>query len=96
MTLLGDLITRLADETVAADTLTAIGDLALTAGVVAAASRDGVAPGAFIVSCVQRFADGASDEEWLTMLGRLAQAEDPGRVFLRRALESGLPSQNPQ
>jgi hypothetical protein len=91
--LLGDLIARLEDETVAAETLAAIGDLALTAQVVAAASRDGVEPGAFIASCVQRFTNGASDEEWLTMIGLMARAADPGHVFLRRALQADLHSQ---
>lgn len=40
--------------------------------------------------CVQRYANGASDEEWMTMLGLMARADDPGQVLLRRALKAGV------
>ena len=40
---------------------------------------------------IGQFVNGASDEEWLTLIEQMSRAEDPGRVFLRRALSSALP-----
>jgi hypothetical protein len=40
---------------------------------------------------IGRFVNGASDEEWLTLLGQMARAEDPGQVFLRHALSNAWP-----
>ncbi len=90
--LLGDLMARLENEDVAAATLESMGDLALTAAVVAAASREGISSGAFIADCVAAFANGASDEEWTTVIGQMGRASDPGQVLLRRAVRAALPA----
>lgn len=89
--LLGDLMQRLENEAVAAATLAAIGDLALTTDVVAAASQEGISPGEFIAECVASFANRASDEEWTTVIGQMARTTDPGEVLLRRAIRAVLP-----
>ena len=31
---------------------------------------------------------GASDEEWLALIGQMSRAKNPGQVFLRRALSN--------
>jgi hypothetical protein len=89
--LLGEQIARLEDETVAAEMLLGLGDLTLTARLTEAASRDGLTPGAFIAESVGRFVQGASDEEWLTLIGLMSRADNPGQVFLCRVLHAVLP-----
>jgi hypothetical protein len=64
----------------------ALGDLVLVADIVAAAEAQGVAPGELARQAVDRFVAAASDEDWVTLIGAMERAEDPGRVFLRRAL----------
>jgi hypothetical protein len=83
--LLGDLIARLEDETFAAETLLSIGDLSLTAEVIDAAAREGVTTGEYVVACVGHFANQASDQEWVTLVGQMGKSDAPGQVFLRRA-----------
>jgi len=39
-----------------------------------------------------RFADGASDDEWITLLGRISRADDPGRAFLHHVLSRVVPA----
>jgi hypothetical protein len=36
----------------------------------------------------RRFVSGASDEEWLALIGQMSRAKNPGQVFLRRALSN--------
>jgi len=84
--LLGELIARFQDETVANETLLALGDLALTARVVALASESNISAGELAVQSIGHFVNSASNEEWLTLLGQMSRADNPGQVFLRRAL----------
>lgn len=88
--LLGEQIARVEDETIAAETLLGLGDLTLTARVTEAATRDGVTPGAFIAESVGCFVQGASDEDWLTLVGLISRADNPGQVFLMRVLHAVL------
>ena len=84
--LLGDLIARFEDETLASETLFSLGDLTLTARVVAHAANNNMSAGELAVQAVGQFVNGAGDEEWLSLIGKMSRAEDPGEVFLRRAL----------
>lgn len=84
--LLGDIIARFQDEAVVIETLFSLGDLALTADVIARATQNNLSPGELAVASVGRFVSGASDEEWLTLIGQMSRADDPGQVFLRRVL----------
>ncbi len=86
----GDIIAQLEDEAVADEALIALSDLALTARVAAAASREAMTRGEFVAACVGQFAAQASDEQWVTVLGQMGRVEDPGRVFLRRVIEAAL------
>jgi hypothetical protein len=51
----------------------------------------------FARAAVRRFAAAASDEDWVSLMGQMGRAVDPGRVLLRRALAArgGAPSRHP-
>ena len=89
--LLGDLLARFETPSFAEETVLALGDLGLLARMRAQAEAEGSSLGEFARSAVQRFAATAGDEEWLTLIGALARASDPGAVCLtmafRRAVE---------
>jgi hypothetical protein len=89
--LLGEVIARFEDEAFVSETLFALDDLALTARVATLAAENNVSAGEFAMQAIGRFVNGASDEEWLTLIGQMSRAEDPGQVFLRRALSGALP-----
>ena len=88
--LLGDLMARFEDETVALEALVNLGDLPLTVRVQDRGAEVGMTPGSFIGSCVRRYVEQASNEEWTTLFGLLSQADDPGSSFLRRALSQAV------
>lgn len=83
--LLGDLLARFDDETVAAETVLGCGDLALIAKLRRGAERDGLALGAYAAAAVRRYAAEASDDEWLSLMSALGRARNPGKVCMQRA-----------
>lgn len=85
--LLGDLLAQFNDESVAAETLLGLDDLALVARLKAHAEAQGRSFGEFAAALVQSYAAQAPDEEWITLMGALGRAVDPGAVCLKRALE---------
>ncbi len=87
---IGDLIGQFEDEAVAAETLMALGDVALLADISAAAAQRELTLGEFASVAVEQFARGATNEDWLTLIGRLARAEDPGAVFLHQILSAAV------
>jgi hypothetical protein len=89
--LLGDVIAKFEDEAFVNETLLALDDLALTARVFTEAAESNVSAGEFAAQSVGRFVNGASDEEWLTLIGLMSRADNPGQVFLRRVLSDALP-----
>jgi len=93
--LLGDLLARFDDPAIAADTLLSLDDLSLAARVGDAAAECGLTPGAFVRAAVRHFATVASDEDWVTVMGQMGRAADPGRVLLRRALVAALAAEAP-
>ena len=84
--LLGDLIARFQDQGTVNEMLLSLGDLALTARVVARAADNGMSAGELATQSVGQFVSSAGDDEWLTLIGQMSRADDPGAVFLRRAL----------
>jgi hypothetical protein len=88
--LLGDLLTRFEDESIAEETLVGLGDLALLADTRRRAADEGLRLGSYAASAVRLYAAHASDEEWLTLMGAMARAADPGAVCLKRALAHSL------
>lgn len=84
--LLGDVLGSLRDEAFAAETLVALDDLPLMAGVEAEASRHGESAGLYAASAVGRFAAFANDDDWLALMTALERAADPGAACLRHML----------
>src|SRR5882757_5466856 len=76
--LLGDVIAGFEDEASGSEALLTPDDLALTAGIVAAAADRHVTPGELAMQSVGQFVNGASDEEWLTLVGLMSRADNPG------------------
>lgn len=83
--LLGDMLARFEDETFATESIVALGDLALIQELRERAQAEGLSLGAFGVAAMRLYAANASDEEWVTLMGALGRAEDPGAVCLKRA-----------
>ena len=87
---LGDILASLTDETTAVETILGAGDLTLLAAVKERAATDGLDLGAYVVQTVQRYTNEANDEEWVTLIGLMNRATDPGAVCLKRAFEHAL------
>src|SRR5476651_2541336 len=85
--MLGDLLTSLTDETTALETILGAGDLKLLAAAQEMAAADGLDLGSYVTQTVQRYANEASDEEWVTLVGLLNRSQDPGTTCLKRALD---------
>ena len=83
--LLSDVIHSLDDEAVAAETVLGIGDVALLAALQGRAAAVGATLGEYAAWAVRTYADGASSDEWITLIGALGRAPDPGAECLRRA-----------
>lgn len=84
--LLGDLLARFDDESVATEAILSLGDHRLLAALRERAAADGVGLGTLAANAVQRYTTEASNEEWVTLMGALACCEDPGLTCLKRAL----------
>ncbi len=85
--LLGDLLNQFCDEAVATETIMGFADIALIARLRAGASANGQSLGAYTGGAVRRYTAEASDEEWITLMGALSAAKDPGLVLMQRAFE---------
>ena len=88
--MLGDLLASLGDETIAVETILSAGDLKLLTAAQELAAADGLDLGSYVTQTVQRYASEASHEEWLTLMGLLNRAQDPGPICIKRALEHAL------
>ena len=88
--MLGDLLTRLSDETAALETILGSGDLALLTAVRERAAAEQVDLATYVSRAVQRYAAEASDEEWVTLVGALNRSLDPSATCLKRAFEYDL------
>lgn len=88
--LLGDVIARLEDETIAIETLAHLDDLALVAEMTRRAESAGLSLGGYVTWAVRHFADTAPDDEWVQLMGVLGRAEDPGAACLKRAFAYAL------
>lgn len=84
--LLGDLIGRLDDDTVVAETLMALDDLALVQRARNAAAAADLDLGAFVAATVRRYVNQAPADEWTTLMGSIDRSSDPGSALIRRSL----------
>lgn len=85
--LMSDILAKFSDEAEVTEFLLKHGDLSLVTQLRRLAAAEGETLGEFAKAAVMRYANEASDDEWLTMLGLMSRAEDPAIVCLRRALE---------
>ena len=88
--LLGQMIERLADDVFAAEALAALGDLPLLVKIEAASRAQETTAVAYASEAARRFADHASDEDWLALMTALERADDPGAACLRQMLAWSL------
>lgn len=88
--LLGDVLAKFEDAAFATEALFTIDDIVLTTRIGVAATAEELTPGEFAVQSIGRFVNGASDEEWLTLIGLISRSENPGQMFLRRVLSNAL------
>lgn len=88
--LLGQVLERLGDETFAAETLVALGDLPLMVAVEEAGQRFGESAPFYAAGATRRFAAFASDDDWLALMTALERADDPGAACLRQMLDWSL------
>lgn len=87
---LGELLSRLENETAAGEALAALGDAALFEQVSEAGVRFGEAPAEYVACAASRFAAGAAHEEWMSLIAAAERADDPGRAALSRILNWAL------
>jgi hypothetical protein len=83
--LLGDLIGKLKEEAIAAETLLRIGNLGLLVRMEAAATEAGVPLGTYATWAIRQYADNAPDDEWVSLMTALSRATDAGATCLERA-----------
>ena len=83
--LLGDVLARFNDDSVAAETILRLDGLALVARLTKEAEAQGCSLGEFAASSVRQYAANAPDEEWITLMGALGRASDPGAECMKRA-----------
>jgi hypothetical protein len=88
--MLGDLLASLTDETTATETILRCGDLKLLTTARQQAAAEGLDLAAYITQAARRYANEASDEEWITLMGLLNRSPDPGATCLQRAFAYAL------
>jgi len=88
--MLGDLLAGLSDETAATETILARGDLQLLTAIREQAAAEEMDLATYVNRAIRRYANAASDEEWITLIGLLNRTQDPGAVCLQRALAYAL------
>ena len=89
--LLGDVIARFEDPAVVGETLFALEDLALMAQIARLAAENNVSAGEFAMQSIGRFVNGASDEEWLTLIGQMSRAGQTAVLALAEPARFGDP-----
>lgn len=90
--LLGAIMNELQDETVAATALMQLGDLALVAEVDAARAHHDETIGEYVSGAARRFANKASDEDWLALMTALERSENPATTYLTSMLKWSIVS----
>lgn len=89
--LLGDVLSRLADGSFAAEILLTLDDLPLLVDVESLARRFGESAPSYAANAVRQFAASASDDDWLTLMSAVGRSPDPdglapGTACLRHML----------
>lgn len=87
---LGTLMTRLENNAHADAALEAMGDLVLFARVEAMGGEHDETPSEYLANASRRYANKASDEDWLALMTAIERADDPGRAVLTKILTWAL------
>lgn len=87
---LGDMIAELEEEDTGESMLAALGDIVLFSEVRAMGEAYGESVGAYVATSARRFAASAGDETWLSMIGAMERAAEPGQMALHRILRWAL------
>lgn len=87
---LGTLIARLEEEEHGEGALEALGDIVLLSEVRTMADAFDESIGAYVATSASRFAAHAGDESWLSLIGAMECAPEPGQMALRRMLRWAL------
>jgi len=87
--LLGQVLERLGDEVFAAETLVTLEDLPLLVKI-EAGRQFGENIGEYASGASRRFAELASDEDWLALMTALERADDAGTACLKHMLDWSL------
>ncbi len=85
--MLGDLLANLTDESTALETILGAGDLTLLTAVRERAAAEETDLAAYVSQTVRRYANEATDEEWITLMGAINRSPDPGATCLKRAFD---------
>lgn len=85
--MLGDILAGLTDEATAAEAILGTGDLKLLAAARERAAAEGLDLASCVTQTMNRYTNEASAEEWVTLMGLLNRAADPGTVCLKRAFD---------
>ena len=88
--MLGDVLNRINSDGEAVEIILGAGDLRLLTAMQRQAEAEGLDLATYTRVAVQRYMASASDEEWVTLLGQMGHAADPGGACLKRALELAL------
>lgn len=88
--MLGNLISRLSDESTIYELLVAHTSLTLVARMRERAEECGLEFSRYAADAAKRYAVEAGDDEWLTLMGTMTRADDPSAVYLSRAFSYAL------
>ena len=88
--ILGHVLERLGDESFATETLIALEDLALMVEVETVSQNFGETLGQYAAGASRRFAQLASDDDWLALMTALERADDGGTACLKHMLAWSL------
>jgi hypothetical protein len=80
--LLGTILNQLRDEAAAIETLLSLGDISLLAEVEAARLPHDESIGEYVSGATQRFAQLATDEDWLSLMTALERSMHPAAASL--------------
>lgn len=92
----GALLRKLRDENKAEEALFAVGDLVLVAEVELIRQSFGESTSEYVAAAAQRFANTASDDDWLQLMNRLERAGDHAAVCLGTMLRWAIRTDNAQ
>ncbi len=89
--LLGTILAQLSDETIALETVTGLGDLTLLAHLQNAADDQNQTLGAVITAAVNHFTANADSDQWVQLMSKVNQSDNPGGAALKQMLQMSLP-----